>query len=81
MTYTIQSGDTASQFTIDSANNKLQTHATNNIDYDGGDTTYELTIKIVDNNSGTPKNSATVTAVVSVSVYASFSKNIKKHKY
>ena len=78
LTYTIESGDdTTNKFTIDSANNKLQTHATNNIDYDSGNTMYELTIKIVDNSSGTPKNSATITAVVSVCISFSHShKNI-----
>ena len=67
LTYSIESGDTSSQFSVLSANNKLQTHSTNSIDYDGGDTMYEMVIKIVDNNSGTPKNSATITAIVVVS--------------
>ena len=67
LTYSIESGDTSSQFSVDSANNKLQTHSSNNIDYDSGDTMYEMVIKLVDNNSGTPKNSATITAIVVVS--------------
>ena len=67
LTYSIESGDTSAQFSVDSANNKLQTHSSNNIDYDSGDTMYEMVIKLVDNNSGTPKNSATITAIVVVS--------------
>ena len=68
LTYSIETGDTLAQFTVNDALNKLQTHSSNGIDYDSGNTFYEIVIKIVDNDSGTPKNSATVTAVVVVGI-------------